>query len=228
MYSVSVWSARAINTLNKSPAVDDGFRIVSKNLTECLGKLLFAAFCVDRSKESREQFTNSVQKTIVDPALDLSRLMVCERNSYFLDFKHYSDVRAPGNPAEILRPLPRRSRGCGPATKDTPTSHFFRNLDNHDCNIVTPGRQVKFEREKHLANAPMKEIKQRLRILCPVTPALVTQLITDKDGLGQPVTLVKQKCLIAVNSVSSVTSGARIQGNTYLYDFANSSKLLSY
>lgn len=119
-----------------------------------------------------------IKNEIIVPAVELHETMLCERNKYYLNFRHYTP-------------------GAGDPT--SASAGFYQHLSSLDCRIVEPKRQMVFEMDKALPNAGMEELQTRLVKLCAVTPALMMCHISGKDGQDEPDILVKQRMLVQLD-----------------------------
>lgn len=140
-----------------------------------------------------DHFILSIKKNIVEPAIELHEVMLCERAQYSLNFEHYR-----------------------PEHGDPISAHpdFYTSLDTLDCIVLKPNVRQRLDRHTQLADAGLAEIEERLTKLCTITPALITRHISDQDGLGPIEILVKQSVLVVLDY-----SDDR-QGRTFLHELA--------
>lgn len=129
------------------------------------------------------RFVLSIKKNIVEPAVALHELMLCERAQYSLALEHY---------------LPEQG------SSESASSTFFTSLDSLNCIVLKPNMRQRLDPAKHLAGVELPEIHQRLTKLCAITPALTTRHISDQDGLGPTEILVKQSVLVLLDSFDHV------------------------
>lgn len=162
-----------MNALLKDPLVEEG----QDSAIDCLLRRLGDPLRVFTNLEdgtSAEKFLSSLENEIIVPAMELHTLMICERDIYRVDYARLAS-----------------STDEQPST--AALAGFFNILEESDCLDVMPSKRVPFKPE----DLHSDELRRRLVKLCEVTPALLTQHISDKHGLGPEETLVKQQVLIS-------------------------------
>lgn len=129
-----------------------------------------------------KDFVTSIKTDIIEPALALYDLMIQERNLYYLDFNHFIDPQHP----------------------DLTSDDFYKNFESHDCEIVQPGKRLKLKDSlvnDELINASVADRRDLLKRVCVKTPALLTQIVSDTAGTGEPMILVKQQVAVLVGGI---------------------------
>lgn len=162
-----------MNALLKDPLAKEGQASAIKCLLRRLGDLL-RVFANLENGTSDEKFLSSLKNEIIVPAMELHMLMLCERDIYHVDY-----ARLPSS------------------TEDQPSAaalaDLFNILEKSDCLEVMPSKRMPFKPE----DLHSDELRRRLIKLCEVTPALLTQHISDKHGLSHEEILIKQQVLVS-------------------------------
>lgn len=198
LYAISTWRCRAINALVKDPQIEEGRQSAIDWLTERLGGLLHLFSKISNNASSRK-FLPSIREKIIVPAIRLHELMICERDLYRLEFNHYT----PSSDA----------RGTSSATA---SEAFFESLGKLNCLEIQGSKRVPLEPENLPVDA--QELQRRLVKLCAVTPALLTQHISDKHDYrcAAERVLVKQQVLVLMGAPKRDRNKKR----TFLHDLA--------
>lgn len=187
MYTISVWKARATDAIVNDYAIEPARTIYINDLAERLA----SSFRIIQNTEERSdfnQFVLSIKKHIVEPAVTLQELMLCERSQYSLTFEHF---------------FPEHE------SSESANSAFFTSLDSLDCVVLKPNMRQRLDPAKHLAGVELPKIHERLTKLCTITPALTTRHISDQDGLGPTEILVKQSVLVLLDPVDDIEGPGR-------------------
>lgn len=196
MYSISTWRCRAINALVNDPEMDEGRQSTIAGLTERLSWSLRIFSQTGGGDPHPMRFLASVRDQIIAPAIALHELMICERDLYRLELNHYTPPSDAPSSA-------------------TASAAFFHDLEALHCTEIRGPRRVTLKPET-LPRDQTGEIQRRLVKLCAVTPALLTQHISDKHLCGDPDVLVKQQVLVLLNPQNWVGERKR----TFLFELA--------
>lgn len=175
IHAISLWRYEAVRAMFQDDDAQEGRRNASDYFSQRLGHM-FSPLIDHRDPADLQAFMKSARKEIIEPAFNLYNLMIQEKHLYYLEFNHFIN-----------------KNGQGP-------SEFHQNLDNQSFTIALPGggrRQL--DQEKEPADDSLERKRARVSKLFVLAPALLTQRITEENGLEEPQVLVKQRTLITLD-----------------------------
>lgn len=206
LYAISVWRSQAIYVIVHDPQLSNDRQTSTKKIANRLAAIL-GVFMVSlkvsmnpQDVELQEKFGRFLREEIIEPAVNFHAELISERNLYHLTYHRY---------------LPQFDDPIG-ATANT---DFYRDLPDLGCLVVQARRQIPLESAVD-PGVGKEELQNHLSKLCSMGPALIKRQISDKDGIGDPEILMKQKVLVLWDSEFSGTPD-----RTFFYELAHPTKV---
>lgn len=195
LYIISVWRSQGIYAIVHDPQIRHDRQIRIGGLVDLLGKTL-KVFMIPQSPELQAEFVRTLRENAIEPAVKLHEQLICERDIYRLTLDKY---------------LPRDGDPDGAPSNPS----FYRDLLDLDCLIVKAKKQIPLKKAIG-SGVRMEELRNGLSALCALRPALTKRQISDKDGIGDPEILMKQKMLVLWDPDFS-----GVEDRTFFYELAH-------
>lgn len=198
-YVISVWRSQGIYAIVHDPQLSIDRQICIRDLADQLSNNL-KVFLVPQSTQSQDAFLRALKDKVIEPAVSFHEELICERNIYRLTFDKY---------------LPHLDDPDGA----TANKNFYHDLPKLECLVVKAKKQISLDGVIN-RGLETEELRNRLSKLCTLRPALTKCQISDKDGIGEPEILTKQKMLVLWDPDFSGT-----EDRTFFYELGHPTDL---